>query len=169
MPVYGWAGDAFGTWTTNPARSTVVPDPRPKSITIRIESHPKGEIFTLDRMEADGRSTTVSTILYLDGTPQDYQDPRCSGTQSSRRVDGRTVEILRTCANGLPDTQSSGNVHALIQSNRLFSDPQGSVAGYLKRHPSTDPFVGGLCAADTDHELLGNTLAYNGAIVPPTP
>lgn len=40
------------------------------------------------------------TILYLDGTSRDFQDFGCSGTQSSRRVDSQTVEILRQCANG---------------------------------------------------------------------
>ena len=43
---------------------------------------------------------TSSTILYLDGKPRDFQDLGCSGTQSSWRVDNRTVEILRTCAGG---------------------------------------------------------------------
>lgn len=100
LAVSGSASDAFGTWTMNQARSTAAPDPRPKSITIRIESHAKGEVFTLDRIEADGRYTTVSTILYLDGKPRDFQGPGCSGTQSSRRVDSQTVEVLRTCANG---------------------------------------------------------------------
>ena len=100
LTVSGWADAAFGTWTMNAARSTVASDPHPKSITIRIESHPKGEVFTLDRSEADGRFTTVSTILYLDGKSRDLQDPGCAGTQSSRRVDSRTVEILRMCTNG---------------------------------------------------------------------
>jgi len=100
LTVSGWAGGAFGTWTMNPARSTVTPGPRPKSITIRIESHAKGEVFTLDRIEADGRIATSSTLLYLDGKPRDFQDPACSRTQSSRRADSQTVEILRTCANG---------------------------------------------------------------------
>lgn len=40
-------------------------------------------------------------ILYLDGEPRDFQDFVCSGTQSSRRVDGRTVEILRKCESGV--------------------------------------------------------------------
>jgi hypothetical protein len=84
----------------NVARSTVGPNPHPKSIMIRIESHPKGEVFTLDRFEADGRSTTASTILYLDGRLRDFQESECSGTQSSRRVDSQTVEILRKCASG---------------------------------------------------------------------
>ena len=53
----------------------------------------------MDRVEADGRITTSSTLLYLDGKPRDFQDPACFGTQSSRRTD-QTVEILRRCANG---------------------------------------------------------------------
>lgn len=96
----GWAGDAIGTWQMNPARSTAAADPRTKSITIRIESHAKGEVFTLDRIEADGRATTSSTILYLDGHPHEFQEPGCSGTQTSRRLYSQSVEILRTCAGG---------------------------------------------------------------------
>jgi hypothetical protein len=75
----------------NPIRST---DPYPKSLTVRFEPHAKGEVFTLDRIGGDGRATTSSTILYLDGKPRDFQDVGCSGTQSSRRVDSQTVEIL---------------------------------------------------------------------------
>jgi hypothetical protein len=82
------------------AQPFMVPDPRPKSITIRIEPHAKREVFTLDRIEADGRATTSSTILYFDGQPSEFQDLGCSGTQSLRRVDSQSVEILRTCASG---------------------------------------------------------------------
>src|SRR5258708_37759881 len=92
-----WAGDAFGIWKVNPIRST---DPYPESLTVQFEPHAKGEVFTLDRIDGDGRVTTASTILYLDGNPRDFQDPKCSGTQSSPRVDKRTVEVLRTCASG---------------------------------------------------------------------
>jgi len=67
---------------------------------VRFEPHAKGEVFTLDRIDGDGRATTSSTILYFDGKPRDFQDLGCSGTQSSRRVDGRTVEILRQCTSG---------------------------------------------------------------------
>ena len=95
----GWADAIFGTWIVNPARSTPGLDPHPKKLTIRIESHGKGEVFTLDTIEADGRVVTSSSILYLDGKPRDFQDAGCSGTQSSRRVDSQTVEILRTCVN----------------------------------------------------------------------
>lgn len=72
----------------------------PGASLIRIEPHRKGEVFTLDRIEADGRAISSSTILYLDGTERDFRDGECSGTQSSRRIDSRTVEILRNCAAG---------------------------------------------------------------------
>ena len=80
-------GQPFGTW-------------RSGHLTVRVEPHPKGEVFTLDRTEPDGRITSSSTILYFDGRARDFQDFGCSGTQSSRRVDGTTVEILRECGMG---------------------------------------------------------------------
>jgi hypothetical protein len=92
-----WADGVFGTWKVNPTRST---EPYPKSLIVRFEPHAGGEVFTLDRIGGDGRTTTSSTILYLDRKPRDFQDLGCSGTQSSRRVDNRTVEILRTCGSG---------------------------------------------------------------------
>lgn len=96
----GWAEPASGIWQMNAARSTLAGDFRPKSLTVRIEPHVKGEVFTLDRVEADGRSTSSSSILYLDGEPRRFQDFACSGIQSSRRLDSGTVEILRMCASG---------------------------------------------------------------------
>jgi hypothetical protein len=94
------ANAAFGVWQMDAARSTFQGDIQPRSLTLRIEPHAKGEVFTLDRLEEDGRSTSSSTILYFDGAPHGFQDFACSGTQSSRRVDSSTVEILRSCATG---------------------------------------------------------------------
>ncbi len=93
-----WASDAFGVWKLNSALSMGAGDE--KSVTLRIEPHNRGEVFTLDILAADGRASTSSTILYLDGKARDFQDSACSGTQSSRRLDSRTVEILRECAGG---------------------------------------------------------------------
>jgi hypothetical protein len=95
-----WAGSIFGTWKMDPSRSRLIGQAQPKSFTVRIEPHAKGEVFTLDRIESDGRITSSSTILYLDGAARGFQDFGCSGTQSSRRLDGRTVQIQRVCANG---------------------------------------------------------------------
>jgi len=93
-----WAEEAFGVWKLDPARSTLTGNQ--KSMTLRIEPHNGGEVFTLDTLAADGRASTFSTILYFDGKPREFRDSDCAGTQSSRRVDGRTVEILRDCASG---------------------------------------------------------------------
>jgi hypothetical protein len=70
---------------------------QPLSLTVRLEPHAKGHVFTLDRLEADGRTTSSSTILYFDGAPREFQDFACSGTQSSRWSDQRTMEIRRVC------------------------------------------------------------------------
>jgi hypothetical protein len=92
-----WAGGGDGTWKLNAARSTFAGDTQPRSFTIRIEPHAKGEVCTLDRIEADGRAISSSTILYLDGTERSFRDGECSGTQSSRRIDSQTIEIVRKC------------------------------------------------------------------------
>ena len=96
----GWAGAAYGTWTLNAARSTFAGETQPRSFTIRIEPHAKGEVFTFDRIEADGRVISSSILLYLDGTERDFREGECSGTQSSRRIDTDTIEILRNCGAG---------------------------------------------------------------------
>ena len=97
LPAACRAESAFGIWRMNAARSTFTGDIPPKSFTVQIEPHAKGEVFTSERIEKDGRTTTASTILYLDGKSRDFQDPGCSGTQSSRALDSHTVEIQREC------------------------------------------------------------------------
>ena len=82
----------------NAARSTFAGAAPFKSLTVQIERHPKGEVFTLDRIETGGRTTNYSTILYLDGEPRRFDDFGCSGIQSSRRADKQTIEIVRMCA-----------------------------------------------------------------------
>src|SRR5687767_12941703 len=114
----------FGTWRVNAARSTFQGDTRPQSFTLRNEPHAKGEVFTFDRVEADGRTTTSSTILYLDDKPRDFQDLGCSGTQSSRRMDSRTVEILRQCESG-----------AWIRLVRRSAVEQKLILDIEERHP----------------------------------
>jgi len=128
-----WAAGAFGTWKMNGARSTFTGGPQPKSLSIRIEPHAKGEVFTVDRIEADGRATSTSTILYLDSRPRPFQDFGCSGTQSSRRVDSETVEILRVCANG---EQSRLVWRVATHSKELILEitEQDSAGHRLKRH-----------------------------------
>jgi hypothetical protein len=48
-------------------------------------------------------------------------------------------------------------------------DPQEGLAGSIVDNPALDPFVDSFCAADTTPEALGNSLRYNGRLVPETP
>ena len=127
-----WAEGAFGTWKMNPARSTFTGDPHPRAVTVRIEPHPKGEMFTFDRIRADGGAATLSLILYLDGRERDFDSEECPGLQSSRRLDGRTVEIFCTC--------QERSVHFIrrlpAQPNQLILDITESFADgrHFERH-----------------------------------
>ena len=93
------AGSLLGTWRMDRARSWFAGPDQPRRLTVRIEPHAKGRVFTLDRLEGDGRNTSFSTVLYFDGISRAIQDFACSGTQSSRWWDGRTIEIRRVCSN----------------------------------------------------------------------
>jgi hypothetical protein len=96
-----WAAEPeSGIWKINPVRSTFSGDTQPRSFVVRLEMHAKGQVFTLDRTESDGRATSSSTILYLDGVARDFQQGECSGTQSSWRTDSQTIEIFRSCGGG---------------------------------------------------------------------
>jgi len=97
LAVPGWSDSVFGRWRV---RANGSPDGYSGIVLIRIEPHPKGEVFTVDRVDRDGRVTTDSTILYLDGRSRHYQGAVCSGTQSSRLLDNQTVEIMRNCDTG---------------------------------------------------------------------
>jgi hypothetical protein len=90
----------FGVWKLDTVRSVLAGGATPKSLVVRVESHPKGEVFTLDTVAADGRRTSSSTILYFDGASRDLRDFDCQGTQSSRRLDSQTVGYGATAAQG---------------------------------------------------------------------
>ena len=108
------AADAIGIWNVCPKRSM---NPYPNSLIVQLQKHHRGEVFTLDKTDAKGRSTTSSTILYFDGKPRDFQDGECLGTQSSWRVDSQTIEILQECATGESTRfvrRSSGRSRELI-------------------------------------------------------
>jgi hypothetical protein len=92
------ANSTLGAWKMDATRSTFARGTQPKSLIVRIEPHAKGAVFTLDSVENDGRTISSSTILYFDDASRAFEDFGCSGTQSSRRLDGQTLEILRVCA-----------------------------------------------------------------------
>ena len=74
---------ALGVWRVPPARS---PGPYSNVLTIRFEPHNSGEVFTLNRTEANGRSTTSSVLLYFDGRGRTSVLDRRRNAQSGRSV-----------------------------------------------------------------------------------
>jgi hypothetical protein len=48
-----------------------------------------------------------------------------------------------------------------------ITDPDGTLADAFIDNPAVDPFIGP-CPNDAAHEVLGNTLIYNGAVLPHT-
>src|SRR5260370_22004002 len=98
LVVSGCFGQAFGSWKLNAARSTFAGDIRPKSLTVRIEPHARGEAVPLDRTEVNGQTTSSSMVLYLDGIARDFQLGGSFATQSSPRIDIHTMEIMRNCS-----------------------------------------------------------------------
>ena len=101
-------GQPFETWKLKAARSTFAGDIRPKSLTVRIEPRARGEVVTVYPTEIDGQTTTCSMVLYLDGMARGFQQGECSGTQSSRRIDSQTIEVLRNCGLVLGPGPSGG-------------------------------------------------------------
>ena len=101
LGVTATASGPYGSWKMDAGRSAFPSEIPPTSLTLRIEPHAKGEVFTLDRIERDGRATSDSTLLYLDGVPRDFDSGGCSGTEASRQIDSRAVEILRKCRTGM--------------------------------------------------------------------
>src|SRR5580658_36985 len=94
------AGAPLGIWIMNAARSTLAAHPRPKRLTIRIESRAKGEVFSLDRIEPGGRTTTPAPPSIWTAS---HAVPKTAGVRKPnrrRRVDSQTVETLRTCGPG---------------------------------------------------------------------
>jgi hypothetical protein len=91
------AGTPAGIWKMTAARSTFSGDIQPKSLTLRIEVHAKGEGFTPDRIEADGRATSSSTILWF--------ERHCRGRRRCRR----RLNAIRAAIAGAAERDGSGD------------------------------------------------------------
>jgi hypothetical protein len=115
-----------GTWKINIVRSTLSAGVPFKSLPARIERDSRGEVFTLDGIETNGRETSYHTIVYSDDEPRRCEDFGCSGIQSSRRAHERTLETLRTCVSGarmrLPRRASAETNELVPEITEEFAD-----------------------------------------------
>jgi hypothetical protein len=87
------AGSLLGTWRIDRARSWFAVPDHPQSLTVRIEPHAKGRVFTLDRLEADGRTTVSATSCTSMAHPTTF---RISPVRARNRRGGRTNERSRS-------------------------------------------------------------------------
>lgn len=88
-------GQILGTWKMNPAKSKHNDQaPFPRSLAIRYEPHPEGEMVTIWRITQAGRSETDSFILRYDG--KDYPYPRTERFDlfSARKLRDGATEVL---------------------------------------------------------------------------
>ena len=122
-----WSQQAFGTWKVNPTRSTFGTNPHDKEIILRIEQRAKGEVVTLDRILPNGVAATTSIVLFMDGQPRAFRGEQCSGTQSSNRLDDRTVEARFQCQNGrsvrMVRRTSPGTRDLVLEITEEITDP----------------------------------------------
>ena len=100
LALAGRAQTVVGAWKLNPARSILSGQTQPKTLVLRVEPRPNGEVVTVDRTEVNGQSTSTSSILYFDGAARSFENAGCSGSQTSRRLNEQSVEILRHCTSG---------------------------------------------------------------------
>jgi len=93
-------GQPFGTLEAEGGSIHFAGDIRPNSLTARIEPRARNEVVTVYRTKINGQASSCSMVIYLDGVARGFQQGECSGTQSSRRIDSQTIEVLRNCGPG---------------------------------------------------------------------
>jgi hypothetical protein len=93
------ADPLVATWTVNMAKSSFVPGPGPKSLTMTVVPSGDGYSITQDEVEADGRSSHAVIALRPDGKEYPVPDAPVPMTVATTRIDARTYERI-TRANG---------------------------------------------------------------------
>jgi hypothetical protein len=89
------SGQTSGTWNINRDKSTYTDDePVPRSLVIRFEPHPEGEVVTIWRASPEGRSETDSFIQYYDGEDHPYPRQERFDFVSARKLDDGTISVI---------------------------------------------------------------------------
>jgi hypothetical protein len=83
-----------GTWKLNVAKSKFSPGPVPKESTLKIESQPDGLKFTIDGIDAEGKTTHYEFSPKFDGKDYPATGLSYADTMSLKRVDVNTIETL---------------------------------------------------------------------------
>jgi hypothetical protein len=91
---FGADNPVHGTWKQNLSKSKFTPGPAPTSpATLRIETEKTGEMITVERVDADGKTNSYSYKGLYDGTPQKVSGSSFGDTVTLKQINSSTVEI----------------------------------------------------------------------------
>ncbi len=82
----------LGTWKLDTAKSSFVPGPGPKSLTLKFEATKGGIKFTGDGVNAEGKPTHTKFVSKFDGQEVPYKGNPDADTASAKRIDDNTYE-----------------------------------------------------------------------------
>ena len=107
------AADNFsGTWKLNVAKSKYSPGPAPRSQTTRIETVPGGGAkFTVDAVDAGGKSTRQEYVTMFDGKDTEVKGAAAPTTRAYSRIDDRGYQYVER-VNGTVTTTTRSTISA---------------------------------------------------------
>jgi hypothetical protein len=82
----------LGTWKLNVAKSSFVPAPGPKSLTLKFERTKDGIKFTGDGVDAEGKPTHTEFVSKFDGQEVPYKGNPDADTASPKKIDDNSYE-----------------------------------------------------------------------------
>jgi hypothetical protein len=89
------SGQTTGTWKMNPDKSRHNDgEPLPRSLIMRFEPHPAGEVVTVWRITPEGRSETDSFIQYYDGKDHTYLREERFDSINARKLKDGTITVM---------------------------------------------------------------------------
>jgi hypothetical protein len=84
----------LGTWKLNRAKSSFVPGPGPKSLTLKFEATKDGIEFTGDGVNAEGKPTHSEYVSKFDGQEVPYKGNPDADTASPKKIDDNSYENI---------------------------------------------------------------------------
>jgi hypothetical protein len=102
----------LGTWKLNVAKSKYSPGPAPRSQTTRIETVPGGGAkFTVDAVDAAGKSTRQEYVTMFDGKDTEVKGAAAPTTRTYSRIDDRGYQYVER-VNGKVTTTTRSTISA---------------------------------------------------------
>lgn len=82
----------LGTWKLDVAKSSFVPAPGPRSLTLKFQATKAGIKFNGDGVSAEGKPTHTQFVSKFDGQEVPYKGNPDADTASAKRIDDNNYE-----------------------------------------------------------------------------